>query len=266
MKALIDGDILRYEIGFAAEAGWKAITESEEVPPWDYVEDLLHQRIATILSSDEALNSYKLYLSAGKNFRFDIAKSKPYKGTRIDKKPWHFNNLTAYMCGAMETEIVTYLEADDAMAIDHISDPDTMVCSRDKDLRQVPGVFYSWELGRQPSFGPTVVTDPGTVELSKDRRDLKGTGFKFFCGQMLVGDKIDNIPGLPGCGPVKAMEVLDGLETKEECLDAVYKGYQENSGITEYDDYYLEQGQLCWIVRRLNEDGTPQLWDGVMTE
>ena len=27
-----------------------------------------------------------------------------------------------------------------------------------------------------------------------------------------------------------------------------------------------EQGQLCWMTRRLNEDGTPQLWQIGMKE
>src|SRR5574341_246509 len=100
MKALIDGDILRYEIGYAAETGWKAITGREEIPPFDYVEDLLSQRIASILAVTTA-DEYELYITEGKTFRYDIAKTRVYKGQRPDKKPWHFNNLTAYISGLL---------------------------------------------------------------------------------------------------------------------------------------------------------------------
>ena len=44
MKALIDADILLYEIGFGAVTGWGG----EDEPSWDYVEEMLYQRILRI--------------------------------------------------------------------------------------------------------------------------------------------------------------------------------------------------------------------------
>lgn len=261
MRALIDGDILRYEIGYAAETGWRAITGRDEVPPFDYVEQTLTQRIANILNSDEAISSYCLYLTEGETFRYEIATVKPYKGTRKDKKPWHFHNLTAYMQGVLPTKTVTYIEADDAIGIDHCDQRyPTIVCSRDKDLRQLPGPIYSWEIGRQPSFGPTIVDALGEITITKDHKDIKGTGFKFFAAQMLIGDKVDNIPGLPTLGPVKALELLQNCETEEACLEAVEKAYKDFYG-DEWEERMVEQGRLCWIVRELDESGNPLLWE-----
>jgi len=40
MKALIDGDVLVYEIGFGAETGWAG----EDLPSWDYVAKLFDLR------------------------------------------------------------------------------------------------------------------------------------------------------------------------------------------------------------------------------
>lgn len=225
----------------------------------------MEQRIASILATTTA-DSYTLYLTEGKTFRYDLAKTKPYKGTRIDKKPWHFDNLTAYMKGALPYAITPGLEADDAMAM--ASDGrSTIVCSRDKDLKQVPGLFYSWELGKQPSFGPTNIDAIGTLALSDDRKSLKGTGYAFFCGQLLVGDRVDNIPGAAGIGPVKAYELLapalDEAPGYEHYLENLFlvveKVYQEIYG-KEYETILLEQGQLLWIVRRLTDDGKPELW------
>ena len=41
MKALVDGDVLRYEVGYAAEVGWRETTKIEDgIPPWNYVEEV----------------------------------------------------------------------------------------------------------------------------------------------------------------------------------------------------------------------------------
>jgi len=280
VKALIDGDILRYEIGWGALTGWKAITEEEEVPPFDYVEKLLLQRIASIQEATGS-DSYCLYLTEGKTFRYDIAKTKPYKGTRKENKPWHFDNLTAYMEGVLQCKTVSFIEADDALAIDAAFNPEgNVICTRDKDLRQVPGNIYSWELGKQAAFGPTHVSDPGTLELIDGK--LRGTGFAFFCAQMLMGDSVDNIPGVPKIGPVKTYEILFPILEQEwemqkvtsllETVEDVYKewfdglDWSDHLGQFDYESYLIEQGQLLWVVRKLNEDGSPIVWERGMSE
>lgn len=269
MKALLDADILRYEIGYAAETGWKAITEREESPPFDYVQGLLEQRIASILQATES-DSYSLFLTEGKTFRYDVAKRKEYKGTRSGKKPWHYVNLTAHIKSMPECQIITGIEADDAMAIEHIkSNENTIICSRDKDLRQIPGFLYSWELGRQPSFGPKEINEIGDVYLSNDRKTLKGEGYAFFCSQLLTGDVVDNIPGVPFIGAVGAytiiQEVLQSERSKERLIERIIRQYRE-SFPSSWENELLEQGRLCWIIRKLDGYGSPVMWEIGMTE
>ena len=256
MKPLIDADILRYEVGFGAETGWQT---EDELPPWPYVEEMLHYRIDKICADVVATEPPVLYITEGRTFRFDIAKKKPYKGTRKEHKPWHFNNLTVYFKDVLKCEIVTGIEADDAMAIRHMGPEETIICSRDKDLKQLPGPYYSWELGRQPSFGPEVITKEGSLTLSEDNKTLTGTGLPFFYAQVLIGDKSDNIPGLPGCGPVRAFELL-GDVTTEDLYTEVKLEYQDNYE-ADWEEELLEQGRLCWMTRRLHEDGSPVLWE-----
>ena len=254
MKALIDFDILRYEIGFGAETGWRT---EDTIPPWDYVEQMLYERINSILFIAGA-DSYQGYLSEGKCFRYDIAKRKPYKGTRKNVKPWHFNNLTQYMIHQLGAKVITGIEADDAMAIHHRdNNTETIVCTRDKDLRQLPGWHYSWELWKQPSYGPINITREGEITLSEDNKKIIGNGLAFFYSQMLMGDAADNIPGLPGCGPVKANTILDC--SSNNMFDAVTIEYEEFYG-ADWEEELTEQGQLCWLVRELNKDGSPKLW------
>lgn len=266
LQPLLDGDILRYELGFAAETGWKAVTEDPEaIPPFDYVQDMLHQRIDGIKAMLHTTKDPIIYITEGRTFRDEIAQRKPYKGTRKENKPWHYSNLTAYLTGALGARVVSYIEADDALTIDHVSSRGTTVlCSRDKDLKQVPGFFYSWELGKQPSFGPALIDPIGGVAISENRKKLTGTGLSFFYAQVLTGDTVDNIPGLPGCGPVQALELLEN-KSPDDMLEAVTEAYREHYGPT-WEEELLEQGRLCWMTRRLNGDRTPVLWEIGMIE
>jgi hypothetical protein len=148
MQPLIDADILRYEIGFAAEAGYRATTgDDEAIPSWEWVEECFIGRVKEIENNiseffEEQCQPSKFFLTDGPTFRDDIAKKKPYKGTRVVHKPWHFENLTAYMRDVLGAEVCEGIEADDAIAIEHSLTPhSTIICSRDKDFRQVPGGY-----------------------------------------------------------------------------------------------------------------------------
>lgn len=265
MKALIDGDILRYEIGFAAEAAIRATTQDPDaLPSWDYVEACLLRRVEEIETKVEADVPSVIYITEGPTFREQVARKKEYKGTRIAKKPWHFSNITTYMNYHMNTFVCHGLEADDFMTMDHLKDPDTVICSRDKDLRQVPGWLYSWELGYQAEFGPVNIDQIGYLHLS-DKNKLSGTGLKFFHAQCLMGDTVDNIPGLPGCGPVRAYEVLKMLDDPEEMQEAVCDEYRKHYG-NDYEHELLEQGRLLWMTRRMTPENTPELWEIGMAE
>lgn len=270
MKPLIDADVLRYEIGYAAETGWKAITQDEDaIPPFDYVEKILLERLAGIQAATKADEPAELYLTEGRTFRYDLAKKKPYKGTRVDKKPWHYHNLTVYLRDVLGAHVVTRIEADDELAIQHVNpNTETILVSRDKDLRQVPGPFYSWELGHQPEFGPVEIDKVGTLRR-RSNGDLGGTGLLFFYSQVLTGDSVDNIPGAPGVGPVAAYKrIMGAYEDREsigDVLDAVIDVYQDCYG-HDYEAELLEQGRLCWMTRRLWPDGEPVLWEIGMEE
>ena len=86
---------------------------------------------------------------------------------------------------------------------------------------------------------------------------LKGAGLLFFYTQIIMGDAVDNYPGIPGCGPKKAFDILDGCTDEYEMYIKV---------LTAYRDYYrksdkaltmlTEQGQLAWLQTKKFE-----LWE-----
>ena len=260
MKALIDGDILKYEIGFAAEVGWQT---EDELPPWEYVASLLEMRIANICVEAGADKTPLIFLSGPDNFRYELAVTKPYKGTRKDNKPYHYYNIEAYMKGMYEWVESTGMEADDLMCIYQVMDiENTIICTRDKDLRQCPGWHYGWEIGRQAQFGPELADKQGWIKLDKSGSmpRIKGTGLSFFYAQCLTGDAVDNIPGIPQCGPVKAYSILSKAEDHKEMFDLVIEQYTQRYG-DDWKIHLTEQGRLLWMVRRINNDGTSVMWN-----
>jgi 5'-3' exonuclease len=158
----------------------------------------------------------------------------------------------AYACVVSEG-----MEADDAMAIEQCrAREETVICTRDKDLRMVPGWQYGWECGRQTEYGPELVDEHGRLELIKQKSSWKcsGTGMMFFYAQLLMGDSTDHIPGCKGLGPKKAYDLL--INSRDP-YDTVCKAYRAAG----HDEaYLLEQGQLLWMCRDVHDDGRPVLW------
>lgn len=268
-QALIDGDVLLYELGFAAEAGW----QTGDLPPFDYVADLVDNRIANICALAEANDKPICFFTGKTNFRNDIAKRQKYKD-RPSKKPFHYYNIKAYLKGKYEWRQQEGLEADDLMAIEQTrtenllngnpfySGPskETIICTRDKDLRAVPGWHFGWELGNQPQYGPTKVEEFGEIRLSHDRKSIKGEGLLFFYSQCLTGDRVDSIPGLEGMGPVKAFGILEGCLDIDDAEKRVLEAYRGVYGASAEEEL-LEQGRLLWMTRELDDQGLPVLWN-----
>lgn len=264
MQPLIDADVLVYEVGYAAEAAWKGEHEGVDLdqhpPPFDVCAQFLDNRIAHTCAIVGATAPPILFLTGKTNFRYAIAKRTPYKA-RNGKKPFHYKNITAYIRGKYDYRITEGLEADDLMAIEQTRRlGETIICTRDKDLRSVPGWHYGWELGAQPQFGPEEVSHLGAISLSNDRKTVKGKGILFFYAQCLTGDPVDSIPGLPKCGPVAAYQILEGAETEEEAFRRVLEAYTVHFGETAREEL-LEQGRLLHMTRELDDDGNPILWE-----
>ena len=205
------------------------------------------------------------------NFREAVAKKKEYKvGRKASVKPLHYDNITEYLLATYDCVMAEGLEADDLLSVhQRNAEPlTTVICSRDKDLKMVPGMHFSWECGRQKQFGPERVDDMGrlfpiyrgvTAKGEPKMAELKGTGMSFFAAQLLTGDAVDSIPGLPGCGPKKAFEALKPCTTVDELFLAVKDLYVIKFGDS-WESELLEQGQLLWMVAELDEEGKPVMW------
>ncbi|AUR96964.1 5'-3' exonuclease [Vibrio phage 1.253.O._10N.286.45.B12] len=228
------------------------------------------QCAATIAQITHDIDSLKEEMRYKPNFRQEIAKKKEYKATRKSEKPYHYDNLTAYIRSNYDVVCAEGMEADDLLAIHQTTairedrTPTTIICTRDKDLRMVEGMHFGWACGKQAAFGPVRVGRDGAIKPIFDRegkvRELKGTGMAFFCVQLITGDTVDNIPGLPRYGPVKALAILEGLTTYEDMLKAVRDAYKSVYGDM-WEEEMLEQARLLWMVTELDDDGQPVLFE-----
>lgn len=213
---LIDGDIFCYRVGFSCNS------EAEEV-----CINTLDSYLSDIIMKFD-VQPYTVVITGKGNFRNEIAVTAPYKGNRKKDKPIHYAAIRERMkvyWGALET---SGIEADDLISILATENTDSVIISIDKDFDQVPGKHFNF------------VKNLHYVIEEKE-------GLLNFYMQMLVGDRIDNIIGADGIGPVKARKLLEDkteLEMYNACVDVLGA------------DRVLENGRLLWLQR---EEG--QMWN-----
>lgn len=222
MRALIDADSLVYAIGFSSE------NIDEALAKWR-----MNEAVDTILSEVGA-DCYFGWLTGKGNFRNDIAKTAPYKGTRVAPKPAHYQALREHLMVKYGFMMTQDIEADDAVGIACYAIPeDEMIMVHiDKDLNQLRGWHYNYR--KKEKYHVT-----------------EFEGLLSFYTQMLTGDRIDNIIGIKGIGPVKAKRILEECKTENEMYLAVLEAYKGD------DNRVLENGQLLWLQRSHGQLWTP---------
>ena len=220
--ALIDADVIVYRVAFASE-------EEEEEICFARAKDLIFEIVYTELNCDD----YKAYITGRGNFREVVATTAPYKGNRKDfQRPKHYDALRAYL-QRLGAELVEGQEADDAIAIKAQEGPYWIV-SIDKDFDQVPGWHYNF--------------------VKKEKYYVtEEEGLRNFYTQILTGDRVDNIIGIKGVGPVKAEKILKDCTTEREYYDACVKAYDGDIARV------TENGVLLWLRRYPNQLWQPPL-------
>lgn len=216
---LVDGDMLVYRVGFACDE------ETEDVAT-QTLDNYLSEMIVDL--SDHYTTS-TVFLTGKGNFRDEIATSQSYKGDRKEKrKPVHKNLLRDFMISEWNAQVVDGMEADDAIAIKATElDHKAVICSLDKDFKQVPCPMYDYT---KKKMNPTTPED----------------AMRWLYKQALMGDRVDNIPGIHGIGPKTADKIIDPCTTEWECYSVCLTHYWDN----ELDeDRLLESLNLLYLLR-----------------
>lgn len=233
-RALIDGDVVAYEAAFACQrvTEWEPgqFTTSGDL---EEAKQCFKDKIKRILEgSGCATKGFVIALSCPtrRYWRHDILSS--YKEHRGGTPPpvllgavkeWARSRPSAVFRDRLEGDDILGLLATAPGA------PRSVICSVDKDLRQIPVPVFDWRRGS---------VTRGTVNEA-DRYHMM---------QTLTGDRVDNYTGCPGVGPVRAEEILNGPGPAWPKVVAAF----EKKGLTEADA--LVQARVARILRASDWD------------
>lgn len=207
------------------------IWSRKEVQPLEFALQACKTTIESLIAK-LAPSSISIFLSPERNFRNDIARTKPYKGNRTQPKPKYLKEVEDYLVKQYGATFGVNVEADDEIGVILSREGDGGVSvSIDKDLLQIPGWHYNWVDDRVQRITPRMAD------------------FNFYT-QMLTGDTTDNIPGITGLGPSGAAKLLDGAKSSADLCSRVWGVYRgEFNDAQKARDYFFEQAKLLWILR-----------------
>lgn len=216
--ALIDADVVLHRVGFTTENDefWVAQHRADEM-------------LDNILLAS-GVTQYQLWLSdsAANNFRYQIYPL--YKANRTKPKPKHHEELKAYLIQEWDAQFAYGMEADDYLGIlQDEEEQTTVICSVDKDLKQIPGLHFNFVKNEWANI---------------TRREA----LKEFYTQIILGDTSDNIPGAYGKGPVAAAKALQDLSNNISEDDAEYLGLLNVRRL--YKDSLLKQWPGEWDLSK----------------
>jgi 5'-3' exonuclease len=213
-RALVDGDIVVYRAACSAEKDeqWVALARADKI-----IQDILE---------DTGADNYSVYLTGSGNFRRELLPS--YKANRPDARPTHWGAVRDFLLNQHKAIVCDGYEADDALGMEQ--GHETVICSIDKDLLQIPGKHYNFVKKEHK----VVTHDEGYLALYI---------------QSLVGDRSDNIFGVTGIGPVKAANALREL-LPEQYYDKCREMYGD-------DERFHINMKLLYIWRKPNDMWIP---------
>jgi len=228
-KLLIDADYIVYKSCAAAETeidwGNDVIVVSSR---FSNARDKVEKELKKIEHAFGGYTETILFFSDSINFRKKILPE--YKGHRNRKKPCGYKRVIEDLKNQYPVIIMPTLEADDAMGIHATMHPGCVICSPDKDMRQIPGELYDME---------------ELFTVSEEE------GMQWHYIQTLAGDQTDGYSGVPGIGIKKATTLFDEKGYNWDTIAAAFiqKGLTEDDAlvnarlakILQVEDYDFKQ-------------------------
>lgn len=220
MVALIDGDSIRYVLAWH----FKDQTEIAIPAMKQAIDEFMHN----IFTRSHA-TSYIAAFSASKTFRYDLYKYRPYKGNRPSKPEFLVQwdpVIQPHLLEKWGFYQSPNLEADDVVAaLSVLIEEETIICSPDKDLKQMPGLHYNYGKDLPPEL---ITTEEACRNLWT---------------QILVGDTSDNIAGVPGIGPDKVKKLFAAAEEGQNIDDITLMQLVKEAYVKYFGEWY---GQIIF--------------------
>ena len=188
MSLLIDADFIVYKCCAATESevDWGddvIVVSSRFSEAYSMVERELYKIAEDLGCFDDTI----LFFTDSVNFRKQIDPA--YKGHRNRKKPCGYRRVINKLKEDYQVVVMPQLEADDALGIYATKEKGHIICSPDKDMRQIPGDLYD--------------LSDGVVTITKEEGD------RWHYIQTLAGDQTDGYSGVPGFGIKRAVAFFE---------------------------------------------------------
>ena len=206
---LIDADIVAYQASSVHEETFifgdqECLAVDSKLAKETAIDTVEH--LANHLKADRII----ICLSSRRNWRKELWPQ--YKANRADvPKPQSLRDVKKALADEYGWEGAPRLEADDVMGIlsTHKHKGERIIVSDDKDMMGVPGLLY---MPRLPNLG--------VIEISRIEAN------RFHMYQTVIGDAVDNIPGVPGLGAksIYAQDIINGVDDND-LWGAVLKAY-----------------------------------------
>ena len=235
MSLLIDADFIVYKCCAAAEEDFDLGDDVILVQSsFKEAYSLVLRDLGAIADNIGVFDDSILFFSSPRNFRKSI--DPDYKGHRNRKKPCGYKRVIEKLKEDFPVFIEEGLEADDALGIYATKFPEEhIICSPDKDMRQIPGQLFDMK--------------EGVVTITEAEAE------EWFYIQTMAGDMTDGYSGIPGVGVKRAAALLE----KNGCTwDTVLDAFIDK-GMTEEDA--LKNARLARILTTdLYQNGEIKLW------
>lgn len=254
MRILVDGDILTYraacspvKIGYDHFAGKDIKRPPLEVEAKAKFKELLLEVLEETRENPFDEDDYELYITGKGNFRNDYAVTAPYKGNRKEvEKPEWLESVRQYALSDFEAILSSGEEADDllAMRATELGPENACIASTDKDMLQVNCWHYNITKKTMTYVEPF-------------------EGIRWFYGQIIEGDRADNIIGINGIGPKKREKLLEHCKTEDDLYDACVACFMSNGySLDEAVLRVIENGRLAWLRREVGQVWYPMILTG----
>ena len=277
---LIDGDIVAYRCGFAAEKkryyvvaemegsevygpqelvfdGKRELNEwlkanADKIESYETESELIVEPLKFVLSTvksvidrivaDTKSTEYEVYLSPSDNFRQQVATIADYKGNRKDtRKAMHHDAVIKYLRKFHNAVMVDNMEADDILAERHKAYTE----------QGIDSVIASDD--------KDLIQIPGkhyNIRTTEKKNVSPETGLKRLYIQALTGDRSDNIPGIYKVGEKTAEKILADTDPKmylfkvRSAWDEYFQGEHKPDWLLDYDP---DTGDLTYTDRHGDE-------------
>lgn len=224
--AIVDGDPFLYA------ACWNINNLSDAKEKLNLIFD---EALQTVFAKD-----YVMAIGGPNNFRdtfYPLYKKSITRSKSRSNKPEWFYELKEYLSKKEGAVVTNGFEADDQVRIWSVEMTTAakpfIVISIDKDLDCISGQHFNPKKNL-------------VYNITEEEAE------KLYWTQMLVGDQIDNIPGVRGYGPIKTKQLFNKVENSDRIKELVCRVYNEVYKDEGYQ-YLLANGRLLHIWRYYND-------------